>query len=154
MDMTAPCLAVAQAIGRVGNYFNQELFGRPTTLPWGLRIDVEHRPARYLDQATFHPTFLYESLWNLALAGMLILIDRRGKLRPGRIFVLYVAGYTFARFFLERLRVDFANTILGLRVNEWASIIGFSVCVVILARDRFLPMKPSTSKGEQLRPGR
>jgi phosphatidylglycerol---prolipoprotein diacylglyceryl transferase len=121
LDCAAPALALAQAIGRWGNYWNQELFGGPTTLPWGLEIDVVNRPAGYTQYATFHPTFLYESLWNLALCGFLLWIDKYHRLRPGRLFVLYVAGYTFARFFIERLRIDDANTILGLRVNEWVS---------------------------------
>jgi prolipoprotein diacylglyceryl transferase len=123
LDCAAPALALAQAIGRWGNYWNQELFGGPTTLPWGLEIDVANRPAGYEQYATFHPTFLYESLWNLALCGVLLWIDRRHRLRPGRLFVVYVAGYTFARFFIERLRIDDANKILGLRVNEWVSAI-------------------------------
>ena len=91
-------MAVAQAIGRLGNWFNQELFGRPTTLPWGLEISPAHRPVGYEQFATFHPTFLYEALWNLALAGLLVLIDRRRVLRPGRIFVLYIGGYAVGRF--------------------------------------------------------
>src|SRR5437764_808265 len=86
-------LMIAQAIGRLGNYWNQELFGRPATLPWGLEIDVANRPAGYQQYATFHPTFLYESLWNLLLCGVLLLIDRRHRLRPGRLFAVYVAGY-------------------------------------------------------------
>jgi prolipoprotein diacylglyceryl transferase len=125
LDCAAPALALAQAIGRWGNYWNQELFGRPTTLPWGLEIDVANRPAGYEQYATFHPTFLYESLWNLALCGFLLWIDKRHRLRPGRLFVVYVGGYTFARFFIERLRIDTANKFLGLRVNEWVSAIMF-----------------------------
>jgi phosphatidylglycerol---prolipoprotein diacylglyceryl transferase len=123
LDCVAPALALAQAIGRWGNYWNQELFGGPTTLPWGLEIDPVNRPAGYTQYATFHPTFLYESIWNLALCGLLLWIDKYHRLRPGRLFVVYVAGYTFARFFIERLRIDDANTILGLRVNEWVSAI-------------------------------
>jgi prolipoprotein diacylglyceryl transferase len=125
LDCVAPALALAQAIGRWGNYWNQELFGRPTTLPWGLEISPGNRPAGYEQFATFHPTFLYESLWNLALCGVLLLIDRRHRLRPGRLFVVYVVGYTFARFFIERMRIDTANKILGLRVNEWVSALIF-----------------------------
>jgi prolipoprotein diacylglyceryl transferase len=135
LDCVAPALALAQAIGRWGNYWNQELFGRPTTLPWGLEIDVRHRPTGYEQYATFHPTFLYESLWNLALCGVLLLIDRRHRLRPGRLFVVYVVGYTFARFFIERMRIDTANKILGLRVNEWVSALMFLGGVVFLAVD-------------------
>jgi prolipoprotein diacylglyceryl transferase len=135
LDCVAPALALAQAIGRWGNYWNQELFGGPTTLPWGLEIDLANRPAGYEQYTTFHPTFLYESLWNLALCGALLWIDKYHRLRPGRLFVLYVAGYTFARFFIERLRIDDANTILGLRVNEWVSAIIFLGATAFLVVD-------------------
>ncbi len=121
LDAVAPALALAQAIGRVGNWWNQELFGRPTTLPWGLEIDVANRPPGYEQYATFQPTFLYEALWNLGLCGVLLWIDRRHPLRRGRLFVCYVAGYTFIRFFIEGLRIDHANKIGPLRVNEWVS---------------------------------
>jgi prolipoprotein diacylglyceryl transferase len=117
LDAAAPALLVAQAIGRVGNYFNQELFGRPTSLPWGLEIDPEHRPDRYLHSATFHPTFLYEIVWNLALAAFLVWLGRRRTIRPPGLFALYVAGYSAFRIFEELLRVDPAKHILGLRLN-------------------------------------
>jgi len=133
LDVVAPAMAVAQAIGRLGNYFNQELFGRPTTLPWGLRIDLAHRPLGYQQFATFQPTFLYEALWNLALAAALIALDRRRVLRPGRIFALYIGGYAVGRFFVESLRSDPANKILGLRVNIWTSIIAFAGVALFLA---------------------
>ena len=113
MDAGAPALLVAQAIGRVGNWFNQELFGKPTDLPWGLEIDPEHRPSAYLDQATFHPVFLYEIVWNLALAYWL----SRLRVRPPGVFALYVAGYSAFRVFAELLRVDPAHHFLGLRLN-------------------------------------
>ena len=132
----APALPLAQAIGRWGNWFNQELFGRPTTLPWGLKIDPAHRPDRYASSATFHPTFLYESLWNFALCGALLWIDRRFRPKAGRLFAMYVAGYTFMRFFIERLRVDTASLVFGLRVNEWVSGIVFLVAVVYLLATR------------------
>ncbi|MGZ4786711.1 MAG: prolipoprotein diacylglyceryl transferase, partial [Acidimicrobiales bacterium] len=125
LDVVGPAMAVAQAIGRLGNYFNQELYGRPTTLPWGLEISPAHRPIGFEQFATFQPTFLYEALWNLALAGLLVLIDRRRVLRPGRIFVLYIGGYAVGRFIVESLRSDPANKILGLRVNIWTSIVTF-----------------------------
>jgi prolipoprotein diacylglyceryl transferase len=151
LDAVAPGLALAQAIGRWGNYWNQELFGRPTTLPWGLEIDVQNRPDGYTQYATFHPTFLYESLWNLALCGLLLLIDRRHRLRPGRLFVLYVAGYTLARFFIERIRIDTANKILGLRVNEWVSALIFLAAAGYLAvdawRHRGEPVPGTESEG-------
>ena len=130
LDAAAPALPLAQAIGRLGNWFNQELFGRPTDLPWGLEIDPDQRPDGYEAFATFHPTFLYEMLWNLLVVGVLLLVDQRVRLRPGKLFVLYVAGYTFGRFFIEGVRIDEANTIAGLRVNEWVSA---AVCLAALA---------------------
>jgi prolipoprotein diacylglyceryl transferase len=117
LDAAAPGLLVAQAIGRVGNYFNQELFGGPTSLPWGLEIDPAHRPPGYAHYATFQPTFLYELLWNLALAGALVWLGRRGRVRAPGLFALYVAGYSGFRIFEELLRVDPAHHVLGLRLN-------------------------------------
>ncbi len=117
LDAAAPGLLVAQAIGRVGNWFNQELFGKPTDLPWGLEIDPAHRPARFAADPTFHPTFLYELLWNLALAAALVWLGRRRDFRAPGLFALYVAGYSLFRIFEELLRVDPAHYILGLRLN-------------------------------------
>jgi prolipoprotein diacylglyceryl transferase len=117
LDAAAPALLVAQAIGRVGNYFNQELFGRPTSLPWGLQISPEHRPARYATSATFHPTFLYELIFDLALAGALVMLGRRREIRPPGLFALYVTCYSAFRIFEELLRVDPAHHVLGLRLN-------------------------------------
>jgi prolipoprotein diacylglyceryl transferase len=117
LDAAAPGLLVAQAIGRIGNYFNQELFGRPTSLPWGLEIDPAHRPAGYERYATFHPTFLYELVWNLVLAAVLVMLGRTGRVRPPGLFALYVAGYSGFRIFEELLRTDPAHHILGLRLN-------------------------------------
>ncbi|GGO02313.1 prolipoprotein diacylglyceryl transferase 1 [Microbispora rosea subsp. aerata] len=136
-DTLAPGVAVAQAIGRWGNYFNQELFGGPTDLPWGLEIEPG-RPGTIPGATTYHPTFLYESLWDLALAGVLILAGRRFALRHGRVFALYVAGYTLGRFWIEGLRVDPAHQILGLRLNQWTSIVIFlgAVAYLWLARKR------------------
>jgi prolipoprotein diacylglyceryl transferase len=122
LDVVAPAIPVAQAIGRLGNWFNQELYGRPTALPWGLRISPEHRLPGYHHIATYHPTFLYEALWNLALAGLLILYERRHPgARPGTLFALYVAGYALGRLWVEALRIDPASRIAGLRVNIWVS---------------------------------
>jgi prolipoprotein diacylglyceryl transferase len=121
MYAAAPALPLAQAIGRLGNWFNQELFGRPTDLPWGLEIDPEHRPRGYEDVETFHPTFLYEALWNLALAAGLIWLGRRRVLRPGQLFVLYVGGYALGRLWVEALRIDSATRLAGVRVNIWVS---------------------------------
>ena len=118
-DAAAPALPIAQAIGRLGNYFNQELYGRPTNLPWGLQ--VENPLLRYATDTLFHPTFLYEALWNLGLAGLIVLLGRRLVLKPGRWFAVYILGYGLGRLWVESLRIDFANEILGLRVNTWIS---------------------------------
>ncbi|MER6582950.1 prolipoprotein diacylglyceryl transferase [Nonomuraea sp. NPDC001023] len=134
-DTVAPGIAFAQAIGRWGNWFNQELYGGPTTLPWGLEIDVDHggEPG-----VLYHPTFLYESLWDVALGFLLILAGKRFALRHGRLFALYVAGYTLGRFWIEGLRidpvggVDHAVTFLGLRLNQWTSIVLFVGALVYL----------------------
>jgi len=125
LDCIAPGLVFAQAIGRWGNWFNQELFGGPTTLPWALEIDLANRPAEYVQYATFHPTFLYESLYCFALGLALIWIDHHVKLKKFQLFALYCMGYTAARFVFEAMRVDPANTIGPLRVNGWVSIIVF-----------------------------
>ncbi len=134
LDCAAPALPLAQAVGRVGNYFNQELFGRPTKLPWGLRIDIQNRPAAYANFTTFHPTFLYEALWDLAVVGMLLWAEKRFRLRTGYLFALYVALYTFGRFFTEYLRIDEAHKIAGLRLNDWTSIVIFVAAVAMLVR--------------------
>jgi len=146
LDVAAPALPLAQAIGRLGNWFNQELFGGPTTLPWGLEIDPARRPARYVDVATFHPTFLYEALWNLALMGLLLVIDRRRVLRPGNLFALYVGGYFIGRLWIEALRVDPASVVLGLRVNIWVSVIVVAVVLVVIAI-RGLRIRPDDPTG-------
>jgi prolipoprotein diacylglyceryl transferase len=125
LDAAAPALLVAQAIGRVGNYFNQELFGGPTTLPWGLEIDPAHRPAAFAQYATFHPTFLYEVLWNLLLAATLVRLGHRRRIRPPGLFALYVAGYSLGRIGEELLRVDPAHHILGLRLNFFVAALLF-----------------------------
>src|SRR5690606_22258581 len=124
-DTVAPGIAFAQAIGRWGNWFNQELYGSPTTLPWGLEIDPAHggEPG-----VLYHPTFLYESLWNVALGFALIYLGRRFSLRHGRLFALYVAGYTLGRFWIEGLRIDpvggidHAVEFLGLRINQYTAL--------------------------------
>jgi prolipoprotein diacylglyceryl transferase len=131
-DALAPGIVLAQATGRWGNWFNQELFGRPTTLPWGLRIDPAHRPERYADVATFHPTFLYESLWCIGVAILCIWADRRWRMGHGRVFALYVAAYVVGRAMWEMLRVDPANDFLGLRVNLWVCLIAFVGSVAYL----------------------
>jgi prolipoprotein diacylglyceryl transferase len=128
-DVAAPVIPLAQAIGRFGNWFNQELFGRPTDLPWALRIDPAHRPEGYLQYPTFHPTFLYESLWNLIVVALVLFVERRFRLRRGRLFAVYVAAYTFGRVWIEALRIDPAHRVAGLRVNDWVSI---GVCIAAI----------------------
>jgi prolipoprotein diacylglyceryl transferase len=133
LDVVAPALPLAQAIGRLGNWFNQEVFGRPTDLPWGLEISPSRRPQGYELDPTFHPTFLYEGLWNLALMGFLIWIDRRRVLRPGNVFVLYVGGYGLGRLWVESLRIDPASLVLGVRVNILTSVLAIAAAAAVLA---------------------
>ncbi|MEV8388441.1 MULTISPECIES: prolipoprotein diacylglyceryl transferase [unclassified Streptomyces] len=127
-DALAPALAVAQAIGRWGNWFNQELYGRATDLPWALKIS--EGPNR--EAGLYHPTFLYESLWCLGVAALVIWAERRFKLGHGRVFALYVAAYCAGRGWIEYMRVDEAHHILGLRLNLWTSMIIFLLAVVYL----------------------
>ena len=124
-DAAAPGLLVAQAIGRIGNYFNQELFGKPTSLPWGLEISPAHRPPGYTQFGTFQPTFLYELIWNLSLAGFLIWLGHRRRIRAPGIFALYVMGYSAFRIFEETVRIDYSNYILGMRLNFWIATLLF-----------------------------
>ena len=135
-DALAPGLLVAQAVGRLGNYANQELFGAPTEVPWALEIDAGHRPSGYEQFATFHPTFLYEMLWNLAAAGLLVAIDRRFRLTSGRAFALYVMLYTFGRGWIEMLRIDTVNHLGPFRLNVWTSIILFALAAAYLIWSR------------------
>src|SRR6478672_3980387 len=127
LDAIGPAVVVAQAIGRWGNYFNQELFGRPTRLPWGLEIDLIHRPLNYERYATFHPTFLYESIWCLLVFGTIVLLEHTRGLRKGQAFALYVAMYTLGRIYFEWLRVDAASKIFGVRFNLLLSVV---LCVI------------------------
>jgi prolipoprotein diacylglyceryl transferase len=129
LDATAPGIAVAQGIGRLGNWFNQELFGRPTTLPWGLEISPNYRPLGYEQYATFHPTFLYELVWCLLIALALVLLDRRFRLGHGKVFALYVVFYTLGRFWIEALRIDTVNRVGGFRLNNYTSLIVFVVAL-------------------------
>ena len=130
MDATAPGLLVAQAIGRIGNYFNQELFGKPSTLPWALKISPDHRPTGFESHATFQPTFLYEIIWNLGLAGFLIWLGYRRRIKPPGLMALYVAGYSGFRLFEENLRIDYSVHVLGMRLNFWIALL---VCLAGLA---------------------
>jgi prolipoprotein diacylglyceryl transferase len=137
----APAIPLAQAIGRWGNYFNQELFGRPTDLPWALEIDPVHFDTTvYAVGTTFHPTFLYESLWSLGLCFVLLWIDRRFRPAPGQLFVMYIIGYGIGRFWVEGLRIDRADEMLGLRWNQWVSIMAIAGGVVVLAWMRRHPI--------------
>jgi prolipoprotein diacylglyceryl transferase len=138
-DAVAPGIALAQAIGRWGNWFNQELYGRPTDLPWGLEIAPENRPAAYAAAETFHPTFLYESLWCVGVALAVVWADRRFRMGHGRAFALYVALYSVGRAGIESLRVDPADLVLGLRFNVWTSLLvlaGAVAYIVVSARLR------------------
>ena len=126
VDSIAPGLVLAQAIGRWGNWANQELFGKPSNLPWAVEIDSAHRPAEYANTATFHPTFLYESLWCLGVFVALLLIERRFRLMKGQVLALYLILYTAGRFVFENMRTDNAHVIGPLRLNAWVSLI---VCI-------------------------
>jgi prolipoprotein diacylglyceryl transferase len=132
LTVAAPAIPLAQAIGRWGNWFNQELFGRATTLPWGLEIDEKHLPDGFELGTLFHPTFLYESLGCLALVVVLLQIDRRIPLKPGRLFAVYAAGYATLRFFVEGLRIDPAKSAGGLRLNQWVSIFVLAAAISFL----------------------
>ena len=131
----APAVPLAQAIGRWGNYFNQELYGRPTDLPWALRIDAENLEAGFAVGTTFHPAFLYESLWCLGLCFVLLWIDRRWRPAPGQLFAMYVIGYGIGRFWVEGLRIDEADQVAGLRFNQWVAltmIVGGAAALVVM----------------------
>jgi prolipoprotein diacylglyceryl transferase len=120
----APALLVAQAVGRIGNYFNQELFGKPSSLPWALHIAASHRPAGYTQFATFQPTFLYELIWDLALAAALVWLGHHRRIRPPGLFALYIAGYSAFRIFEESVRIDSSEHFLGLRLNFFVAAVG------------------------------
>jgi prolipoprotein diacylglyceryl transferase len=126
-DAVAPGLLLAQGIGRWGNWWNQELYGKPTDLPWGLKIDFAHRVPGYEAHSTFHPTFLYEFVYDVIGCGLLLAVGRYFRIRPPGLFALYVSYYCFGRFFEELLRIDPAHHFLGLRLNAWVSIVVF-VC--------------------------
>ena len=139
-DAAAPGILVAQAMGRFGNYFNNEIHGAPTDLPWGLKVyEWDQQAGHAVTDANgnpvvagvFHPTFLYEALFCVLLAVVLVRLDRRFDLRRGQVFALYVAGYPVGRVFIELMRTDDANLILGLRVNVWVSILVFLLGVAL-----------------------
>ncbi len=157
-DAVAPGIVLAQAIGRWGNWFNQELFGSPTDRPWGLEIDVLNRPVGYEQYDTFHPTFLYESLWDIGVAVAVILWDRARRLGHGRAFALYVALYTLGRAWIEDLRIDDALEVGPFRLNVWTSLVIFVLAVayyVIVGRLRpgreesvFLPGREPSAESD------
>jgi len=143
----APALLVAQAVGRIGNYFNQELFGKPSTLPWALEISAAHRPPGYLQYATFQPSFLYELIFDLAWAAWLVWIGHHRKIRPWGLFALYVAGYSAYRIFEETIRIDSSEHLLGLRLNFFvATILAFAGIVWFLRTQR-APEVPAVVDG-------
>ena len=169
MNAVAPGLLLAQAIGRWGNYFNQELFGEPTNRPWGLEIDPARRPAEFANSETFHPTFLYEFGWTLLGVIVLLLVDRRFRIKPPGLFALYVAWYTFGRTFEELIRIDPSHEYFGFRLNFWVSVALFLVAVGVFVwaqrrdtgdeparpRPRPIPEGPKmTVPKKRIRPGR
>ena len=157
-DAAAPAILIAQGIGRLGNWFNQELYGAPTTLPWGLKLNYNATQAighaeRCYDGLTcpagtlFHPTFLYEMIWNFIGAALLIYFGKviAKKLKAGSVFALYVMWYTIGRVWIEALRIDFSHVFLGVRINVWVSIIVF-ICATVA----FALLQNSTSTRESL----
>ena len=155
LDCVAPALPLAQAVGRWGNWFNQELFGRPTSLPWGLEISRAQRPIGYEQFSTFHPTFLYESMWDLCVVAIVLAAERRLRLRRGTLLAVYVVAYTFGRFFTEYLRIDKAHKIGPLRLNDWTSVAVFVGALVVLAATNRQPSReghPAAARIEQPAP--
>ncbi len=147
-DAAIPGIPLAQAIGRLGNWFNQELFGRPTDLPWALAIDADKRPEAYAAEPTFHPTFLYEGLWNLGLMAVLLWYDRRGRHAPGELLWIYVAGYGLGRLAVESLRIDQASLLAGVRVNIWTASAAVIVGVIMAVRTRRIGSRQPMEDGE------
>ncbi len=149
-DAAAPGLVLAQAIGRWGNYFNQELFGRPSDLPWAIRIAPENRPAEFADATSFHPTFLYESIWDLLVCLALLFFARRfaNRLREGDIVLLYLSLYSVGRFFVETLRVDPAFMIGGsIRGNLLVSSVLALGCALVLFLRHSRPARKRPGSG-------
>jgi phosphatidylglycerol---prolipoprotein diacylglyceryl transferase len=158
MDAVAPGLLLAQGIGRWGNWWNQELYGKPTDLPWGLEIDPVNRPPDDFASTTFHPTFLYEFVYDLIGVGILLLVDRRFRIRPPGLFALYVAYYCAGRFFWELLRVDPAHELGPFRLNGWVSAVLFVLSVAFFVWWQFLrkhpdrPQRPRRRQPDEKRP--
>ena len=149
-DCLAPALLLAQAIGRWGNWWNQELFGKPTDLPWGLDIDLEHCPADYLDLGSgcttnFHPIFLYEFVYDLAGVALLLLVGRIFRIRPPGLFALYIAFYSFGRLLEEQLRIDPSHELLGQRLNFWVALVLFVLSISFFVWWQFFRKHPDPS---------
>ncbi len=141
IDAVMPTIPIGQAFGRVGNWFNQENFGRPTDLPWSLEIDADHRPSGFAEFETFHPAFLYEAVWNVALVIVLVRLDRLGVLKKGMMLPMYMVGYGIGRLMIEAIRIDPAPEYLGLRFNLW--VYGAAVLIGIVWIVRFSGNQPS-----------
>ena len=134
-DAIAPSLLIAQGIGRFGNWFNGELFGRPTSLFWALEIPIDNRPNGYESFTTFHPTFLYEAIWCFVIAGLILRLKSfKNFTRTGTVFAFYVMAYSLGRFFIEAIRIDEANLILGIRLNLWVSGLLFIGSLAVFLR--------------------
>jgi prolipoprotein diacylglyceryl transferase len=148
LDAVAPGLLLAQAVGRWGNWWNQELFGEPTDLPWGLEISPERRPLEHIEAETFHPVFLYESLYALVGVALLLLVERLVRVRPPALFALYVAFYSIGRFFLELLRVDPAHEFGPLRLNAWVALVFFILGLVAFVWIQFVRPRRGRKEAE------
>jgi prolipoprotein diacylglyceryl transferase len=144
VDALAPGILLAQAIGRWGNWFNHELFGSPSTLPWALQVPLTDRPPGYEPFSTFHPTFLYESLWCALGALLIIFTPRIRRLQPGNTFLLYISLYCLGRIWIESLRIDRAHLIWGLRLNVWVALTcGLISALFIIKREKFDRIAPA-----------
>jgi prolipoprotein diacylglyceryl transferase len=146
-DCVAPGLLVAQGIGRVGNWWNQELFGKPTDLPWALEISPENRTIEYVDRETFHPTFAYEALWCFGAAGVLLVVERVFRIRPGGLFALYVLLYSIGRLWIEWLRIDPSHEWAGVRLNVYVAGLA-----IILSAAFFVWWQRTWNRGTQAPP--
>ena len=145
-DAVAPALLVAQGIGRWGNWFNKELFGAPTTLPWALKVPPAYRPVGFENFATFHPTFLYESLWCFLCAALIIFTPGLRKLRPGNTFLLYILLYSLGRIWIEALRIDRAHLILGIRLNVWVALLCIAASLLAMIKRELSARKLKVKK--------
>lgn len=147
LDALAPGILCAQAVGRVGNWFNGELFGRPTRLPWGLSIPLRERPIGYSQFATFQPTFLYEAIWCLAMAALILYLPVFKKLAPGNTFLAFIALYCLGRLWVEALRIDTAHHLWGVRLNDWVAgilLLATITALVVRERNKKLPSVETT----------